>query len=378
MHKYLLLSAAAGLAALLVAASPERAAAQARATLDVYTVDVEGGNATLFVTPSGESLLIDTGNLGPEASVRDASRILDAAKDAGLAQIDNLIITHWHGDHFGGLTELAKRIPIKHFIDHGPNQQPGPAADEFLSKVYPPLIANAKHTAVKPGDKIAVAGLDVLVLASAGETIKAALPGAGGPNPYCAGFQPGQSNVEDMASIGVHVTFGKFRTIHLGDLPKAKEFALTCPNNLIGTVDVLLGLHHGQASSNSPVLVHALRPRVGIMNNGTRKGGEPDTMLSVHTSPGFEDLWQMHFSLLSGQEYTVPGMFIANLLDQPSGTMPISPIAAPAPGPNTPPPPAHNGPAFWIKLSAQPDGTFTVTNARNRFSKTYAARPATN
>jgi competence protein ComEC len=209
------------------------------------------------------------------------------------------------------------------------------------------------------------------VVASAGGTIKAALPSAGAPNPYCASFKPGQNNAEDPMSVGIHVTFGKFRTIHLGDLTKNKEFELVCPNNRIGTVDVLLGLHHGQASSNSVVLVHALHPRVAIMNNGTRKGGEPEVMQTVHSSPGLEDLWQMHFSLLSGQEYTMPGMFIAKTVDEQQPTMPIAPIPAPQPGPDAPPPPAHNGTAYWIKLSAQQDGSFTVTNTRNGFSKTY-------
>ena len=137
---------------------------------------MEGGNATLFVSPSHESLLIDTGNAGAGA-VRDAGRIMDAVKDAGLTQIDHLIITHWHGDHFGGLAELASKIPIKEFIDHGPNVQPGEAADTFLQKTYAPLIAKAKHTVAKPGDKIAMAGMDVRVVTSAGQTIKTALPG---------------------------------------------------------------------------------------------------------------------------------------------------------------------------------------------------------
>lgn len=145
-----------------------------------------------------------------------------------------------------------------------------------------------------------------------------------------------------------------------------------CPNNRLGTVDLLLGMHHGVSSSNSEVMVHALHPRVAIMNNGTRKGGEPEVMKVVHSSPGLEDLWEMHFSLLSGQEYTVPGMFIANTIDDQPADMPVAPIAAPAPGPGAPTPPQHNGTAYWIKVSAQPDGTFTVTNARNGFSKTYA------
>jgi len=350
-------------------------AAQSRVAkpLDIYVIDVEGGNATLFVSPSGESLLMDTGNVPPGA-VRDAGRIMAAIKDAGLQQIDHLIITHWHGDHFGGLAELASHITIREFIDHGPNVQPGAVADEFLRNTYPALVAKAKHTVVKAGDKIRMAGLDVLVVTSAGETIQTPLPGAGGPNPYCADFKPGENNAEDPQSVGIHITLGKFRTIHLGDITKNKEFELMCPKNRIGTVDVLLGLHHGQASSNSPVLVHALHPRVAIMNDGTRKGGEPEVMQTVHTSPGLEDLWQMHFSLLSGQEYTVPGMFIANTVDQQQSAMPIAPMLAPQPGPDTPPPPAHNGTAYWIKLSTRQDGSYTVTNARNGFSKTYTPK----
>jgi hypothetical protein len=146
-----------------------------------------------------------------------------------------------------------------------------------------------------------------------------------------------------------------------------------CPNKRIGTVDVLLGLHHGQDTSSSEVLVHAVRPTVAIINNGTRKGGQPDVMRTLHSSPGLQDLWQMHFSELSGQEYTVPGMFIANLLDEPSAAMPVAPMPPPQPGPGAAPAPVHNGAAYWIKVSARMDGSFTVTNARNAFSKSYKA-----
>jgi competence protein ComEC len=349
------------------------AIAQTRTSRDlqVYVIDVEGGNATLFIAPSGESLLIDTGNAGAIAAPRDAGRIVEAIKDAGLQQIDHLIITHWHGDHFGGLAELAKQVPIREFIDHGPNVQPGELADTFLKDTYPALYAKSKHTVAKAGDKIPMAGVDIRVVASAGQIIKTPLPGAGKPNPLCANFKAGENNAEDPQSVAIFVTFGKFRTAHLGDLTKNKEFELVCPNNRLGTVDVLLGLHHGQSSSNSPVLVHALHPRVGIMNNGTRKGGEPEAMQSIHTSPGLEDLWQLHFSQLSGQEYTVPGAFIANGLDEPQTAIPVAPIPAPAPGPNAPPAPVHNGKAYWIKLTAQQNGIFTVTNTRNGFSKTY-------
>ena len=346
------------------------APAQAQTTLDIYVIDVEGGNATLIVPPSRESLLIDTGNAGAGAA-RDAGRIMDAVKDAGLQRIDHLITTHWHGDHFGGLAELASRITIREFIDHGPNVQPGEAADTFLEKTYPQLYAKAKRSVVKAGDKIAIAGLDVRVVTSAGETIKTPLARAAMPNPYCASFKSGVNNAEDPQSVGVHITFGRFRTIHLGDLTKNKEFELMCPNNRIGAVDVLLGLHHGVSTSNSEVLVHALAPRVAIINNGTRKGGEPDVMKTLYSSPGLEDLWQIHFSLLSGQEYTVPGMFIANTIDEQPPTMPVAPMPVPQPGPGAPPAPVHNGKAYWIKLSAQQDGSFTVTNSRNGFSKTY-------
>src|SRR5262245_12966737 len=250
---------------------------QGRTTLDIYVIDVEGGNSTLFVSPSGASLLIDTGNAGA-AAVRDASRIAAAAKDAGIHQIDYLVTTHWHGDHYGGMAELASRIPIREFIDQWPNVQPGAAVDEFLQKTYPQLYANGKHTIAKPGDKIAVAGIDVRVLTSAGQSIRTPLAGAGKPNPYCADFKPGENNAEDPQSVGIHVTFGKFRTAHFGDLTKNKEFELMCPNNRVGSVDVLLGLHHGQPSSNSEVLVFALSPRVAVMNNGIRKGGVPDVM----------------------------------------------------------------------------------------------------
>jgi len=356
----------------LVAALP---AAQTRTakTLDIYLVDVEGGNATLFAAPSGESLLIDTGNGGAGAA-RDAGRIMAAVNDAGLRQIDHLITTHYHGDHFGGMAELAARVPIRNFIDHGPNVQPNANTDAFLQKTYPELYGKAKHTVAKPGDRISIAGLDVRVVTSAGEVIKTPLAGAGRPNPYCASFKAQDvDKTENAQSVGVYMTFGKFRTIHLGDLTVNKEFDLMCPSNRLGTVDLFVVSHHGQPVSNAEVLVHAIHSRVAIMNNGTRKGGQPDAMKILHSAPGLEDLWQLHFSLLSGQEYTVPGIFIANPVDEQPPTIPVAAMPAPQPGPGAPPAPVHNGPAYWIKVSAQQDGSFTVTNGRNGFSKVYRA-----
>ncbi len=359
----------------VLAFAPSSPLAQAaRGTLDIYVVDVEGGNATLFVAPSGQSVLIDTGN-GGAAAERDGGRILAAAKDAGLTQIDHLITTHWHGDHFGAMELVASRIPVKHFVDHGASVESPAAGGTFITQTYPSLYAHAAHTVARPGDRIALTGLDWRIVAAGGQHVPSPLPGAGKPNPACADYKPGMPDpTENAQSVGSVLTFGKFRAAHLGDLTWNKEFELMCPNNPIGTVDLFIVSHHGQAISNSPQLVHALRPRVMVMNNGTRKGGQPDAMRVLHTSPGLEDLWQLHFSLLSGQEYTVPGMFIANAVDDQPAAIPIAPAAAPAPGPGAAPPPAHNGPAYWIKISAREDGAFTVTNARNGFSKTYAAR----
>lgn len=366
------------LALAVFAASSAAQTRSARTTLDIYVVDVEGGNAVLFVAPSSEAVLIDTGNPGANA-VRDAERILAAANDAGVTQIDHLITTHWHGDHFGALAELASRIPIKHFIDHGASVQASPPTDEFFQKIYPALYGKAKHTVAKPGDKIPLAGVDWQVVASAGEVLRSPLPGAGQPNPYCAGTQPQNPDpTENAQSVGSFITFGKFRVVHLGDLTWNKEMDLMCPDNRLGTADLFFVSHHGQPISNSPALVHALQSRVAIMNNGTRKGGQPDAMKIIYSSPGLEDLWQVHFSLLSGQEYTVPGVFIANLLDDQQPSMPLAPMAPPQPGPGVPPPPQHNGSAYWIKVSAQTDGSFTVTNARNGFSKTYGSLAGTN
>jgi hypothetical protein len=310
------------------------------------------------------------------AAARDADRMMAAVRDANLKQIDHLVTTHYHGDHFGAMAEMASRIPIRNFIDHGPSVETG--STEFLQKTYPALYAKGTHTVVKPGDRIAVKGIDVRVPTSAGQVLQSPLPGAGRQNSLCAAFKPQAPDPgENAQSVGTHITFGRFRTVHLGDLTINKEAELMCPSNRLGTVDLMIASHHGQAISNSDVLVHALEPRVILINNGVRKGGQPDAMKVFHSSPGLEDIWQIHFSQLSGQEYTVPGLFIANLVDDQPADMPIAPLVPPARGAGTPPPPppVHNGPAFWIKVSARDDGSFTVTNARNAFSKTYAARP---
>jgi competence protein ComEC len=205
--------------------------AQAPKTLDIYIVDVEGGNATLFVTPARESVLIDTGN-GGAAAVRDADRIMAAVKAAGISQIDTLITSHWHADHMGAMAELAGRIPIRHYIDHGANVQPAAAIDAFMKDTYPGLVAKAKHTVAKPGDTIPLTGVDFRIITAGRETIAKALPGAGASNPHCAGFKPhtvnpvsGQpiGNTEDEHSVGSRVAFGQFRALYLADFRGTKS-----------------------------------------------------------------------------------------------------------------------------------------------------------
>ena len=351
------------------------ATAQAQEILEIYFIDVEGGGATLFVSPAGESLLIDTGNGGQNAA-RDAGRIMDAMRDGGVAGIDHLITTHWHGDHYGAMQELASRVPVRHFIDHGPSVESSARVAEFLNTTYRALYEGveyerAQRTVVTPGERIALAGLDITVLASAKRVIDRSLPGGGGANPYCADFvRQAEDNGENAQSVGILARLGEFRILHLGDLTVNTEFELMCPNNPIGTVDLFVVSHHGQPISNAEVLVHAVEPRVAVMNNGTRKGGQPEAMRVLYSTPGLEDLWQLHFSQLSGQEYTVPGLFIANPVDAAEDAMPIAPMPN-SRGPGAPPRPVHNGEAYWIKVSANGDGSFTVTNSRNGFTKEY-------
>ena len=356
-------------------------------TLDMYVVDTEGGHAVLYVAPSGESMLEDTGNPGG----RDTDRIMEAIKAAGVTQLDHVILTHYHVDHVGGLAELAKRIPIKHYIDHGATVEEHEQVPDF-QKTYAALYGAAKHTVAKPGDKIPFGGVEITVVTSAAQVLKTPLPGGGKPNAACADFKPrDESHVdpENPQSVGVVYTFGKFRTVNLGDYTWNAEEKLMCPNNPIGKVDLYLTSHHGIDQSGSAALVHGLAPRVAIMHNSTRKGGAIQTMQILHTSPGLEDIWQLHWAYAAGLEQNSPGLFIANLEDPETvaGVLTRT-AAAPGPGAGGPPPQGaapgrgpgmgggrggHTGPAFWIKVSARADGSFTVTNTRNNFSKTYKA-----
>jgi beta-lactamase superfamily II metal-dependent hydrolase len=335
----------------LLLLTPSLLAAQSGAakTLDIYLIDTEGGQATLFVTPSGESVLVDTGNPGD----RDTGRILATLREANVKRIDHLLLTHYHIDHVGGVEALARQIPILHYLDHGATVEPGGQGADFLA-AYDTLRRGARHTVVKPGDRLAIPGLEWDIVSSAGQVLQQPLRGAGQTNEKCASFSSPEvmRDLENGQSVGSVIRFGAFRAVDLGDLLAKQEFALMCPVNRIGTVDLYITSHHGLGISGTNVLVHALRPRVAVMNNGARKGGAVQAFQVLHTSPGLEDLWQLHWSGAGGSEQNAPGIFIANLDE-----------------PGTP----HSGPAYSIKVSAREDGSFVVTNTRNGFSKTYGA-----
>jgi beta-lactamase superfamily II metal-dependent hydrolase len=340
--------------------------AQARKMLDIYVIDVEGGEATLFVSPTGESMLVDAG--WPGFNGRDADRIAAAAKDAGVRQIDHLVISHFHPDHMEGAEQLSTRLPIRRFIDHGTTADRD-ASSQTAFQTYVKVRETGTHHEAKAGDVIPVAGLDVRIIASGGVVLRTPLPGGGSANPLCASFTPHGPEItsrvadaEDQRSLSAFVRYGSFRTAIMGDLTWNKEYDLMCPANPLGTVDVYLVSHHGSDTSGAEVLVHALRPRVAIMNNGPRKGGAVQTFRILRASPGLEDLWQNHYSIPGGGEHNRPNEFIANLDDGTSAGVNPSQV------------PVHMGPAHWIKVAASADGSFTVTNGRTGFVKRYPAR----
>src|SRR4029453_8306922 len=282
-------------------------------TLNIYYVDTEGGQSTLVVSPTGESLLVDTGNAGE----RDLGRIVDTLKAAGVKQVDHMWTTHYHGDHVGSLLALAKQVPIMNYYDHGkPHPNDRIVSGAFLTSYEE--LTQGKRTIVKPGDKVKMAGLDITAVASANQFIRSNLSGGERPNPACSGVQKKDESAymdpDNGESAGFILSFGKLRKADLGDLTWNGELDLMCPTNRIGSVDLYLTSHHGLAKSGSPALVHGLQPRVAVMNNGTRKGGELDTFRVLHEQPGLEDLWQLHWAYNAPLENT-PATFVANIED---------------------------------------------------------------
>ena len=317
--------------------------------LKVYFVDVEGGQATLFITPAHESLLIDTGWAGNEG--RDADRIVAAAKDAGVGKIDYVLITHYHLDHVGGAPQLAARIPVGTFIDHGENRELTDKATVGAWEAYQHLLAsgNYTHISLKPGDSLPIRGVKAKVVSSDGALIDAALPGAGQKNPACDGVaRPPTDQTENPRSLGTLVTFGRLRILDLGDLTRDKEIELMCPLNRLGKIDIFIVSHHGWLQSDSPVLVQGIDPRVAIMDNGAKKGGSPIVFDTIMRSPHLEDLWQLHFSEEGGTAHNVRAEFLANPDGPDSGN--------------------------YLELTARADGSFGVFNSRTKATKDYPAR----
>jgi competence protein ComEC len=320
-----------------------RASAENSKPLQIYFVDVEGGQATLFVTPEGESLLIDTGWPG----VRDAARIGSAAKMAGLHKIDYVLITHYHTDHVGGVPELVQKIPVGTFIDHGPLREPGKPMDEDYA-AYQKVLATGKykHMIAQPGDKIPIAGIDAVAVSSDGALIERALPGAGEANAYCESTgKRSADNTENARSVGLVLTYGKLRILDLGDLTWDKELQLMCPANKLGKIDIYVVSHHGFEQSGSPALLDAIAPRVSVMDNAAKKGGSSSAWQILHDAPGLQALWQLHYSEEGGANHNSPDAFIANIGETDQGN--------------------------YLKLTAYPNGNIKVYNSRTKSEKTF-------
>ncbi len=324
--------------------------------LTIYFIDVEGGQSTLLITPAGESLLIDTGYAirgqrgapppPPDATVgRDAQRVLDTIKEAGLDRIDYLLITHFHSDHAGGVPEIAARIPIGTFIDYG-----DPLGTDRLTtssfRAYEPVRAAAAHHLIAHvGERLPLKGIEADVISAGGTLITKAV-GHGEANAACVDVEDHvEDGTENFRSIGVLFRLGAFRFLDLGDLSGNTLTRLACPANLVGPVSAYLIAHHGDYDTSVPALYAALRPQVAIMNNGPNRGGAPAAFSAVRSTPGI-DLWQLHTSRAAA-DANAPDAFIANVDD---GTQS----------------------AFALKITASDDGNFRVINPRTSFTKAYS------
>jgi competence protein ComEC len=318
--------------------------------LEIYWIDVEGGASTLIIAPSGESLLVDTGFPGNED--RDAKRIAATAVAAGLTRIDNLVITHFHGDHVGGLAALSKMIPIRKIYDHGESIEKSQEKGATLWRDYLAAAGN-RRTVVKPGDKISFArNVDITVVSANGEVIAQPI-NKGFVNKLCDGAERKPTdNTENSRSTGFLLSYGKFTFLDVGDLTWDREMMLGCPVNKVGEVTLMQATHHGfsNGQSGAPALIWSVKPQVVVVNNGARKGFSNGGYETLAKIPGIEGIWQGHKGAMNDAEHNTAEDMIANLED---GA-------------------ADKG--FWIKASVTSDGKFTVTNNRNKFAKSYTAR----
>jgi competence protein ComEC len=337
-------------------ASPASGATETHQTLQIYFIDVEGGQSTLIVTPERHSLLIDTGwagagggfRPGDPHKARDANRILAAARDAGITQIDYLLITHFHVDHDGGVTELAQLMPIRTFVDHSaPSAEAERTSPETKEgyEAYLKVRSHGAHLQPVPGERVPLKDVEAIVVSSGGSTLKGPVMTGGPTNAACPDHAtPPRDLYENPRSTGVLIRYGQFRFLDVGDLTGQPLFDLVCPKNMIGPVDAYLVAHHGGPDVSVTETFAALKPRVAIMNNGVSKGGARVTYQALHQVSGLEGVWQLHASA-DAADANFQSPYIANL-DESTG--------------------------YWIKLVASEDGSFRVLNQRTGEWTSYA------
>ncbi len=373
------------LAAALLASALSVPAVAADGTLKIVSIDMEGGGGTLFVTPEGKSLLIDTGwpsGAGllpsPDGAKNSADRIVAAAKKLGVSKIDYLIVTHYHMDHVGGVMELVKRIPVDTFIDHGPNAEhlgpgevvppdlAGGAPDQLYPK-YLETIKGHKHIVAKPGQVIAMGSMTDTIVSSDGVTLSKPLAGAGAPIAACDTAESkstradgGEENTRSVASL---LRFGKVSIALFGDLSWKKERELSCPTGKLGHVNLLIVTQHGSNISSNPASIADMHPDIALMGMGGKKGGDGDPIKLIKASPGLMGFWQTHESF-AHPEWSGDKNMIANLNPPPAA------IAAHAKAMFTSPP--DEGHAIHAEITT--DGRVTMTNDRNGYSKTYQVK----
>ena len=317
-------------------------------TLDIYFIDVEGGQSTLIVTPAGQSVLVDAGY--PGLMGRDPDRIMAAVRDAQLTRIDYLVVTHLHEDHNGGAAEVSRRIPVGTFVDYGTPVENTKEVVAAFAEYEAARSRGGRHLVPKAGDRLPLDGVTLDVVSADGAVLPAPLEGAGQRNAACADLEhPPESRGENPRSIAIRLRFGAFRVLDVGDLVASKMAVLVCPVYLVGEVDAYLIAHHANSDASLPAVFAAIHPRVAIANNGPWKGATPPTMTALHELRNATDVWQLHRTINYGAE-NFSENFIANLGFEAADS------------------------ASWIKLSATESGAFTVTNGRTGWTKEYPAK----